>query len=357
MGQVLGMSVSQFPLLRMKPADMTNILKNLMRNNWQHRPAYKDPANWPQPMRRDWADDAGLAAGIRAQAHQIEQFRKLRAALDAFSPDCVVMLYRDMGEPWGNGTGEPGSFRPPYWIHDQDAVVIRPYQAFAGGANYWDEDPETGVRVPLHREAAAHLIDTLQAFAPAPHVCAASDNRARLGLGHNCVAGIVHLDWDRRRFDTPILPIAIDPFGFNRARNVEGLSDWDKSQPPPLTPPQAFALGQTIASAVRASPWKVAIVASNGWSSSQNTARSRGPLHPDHDADRARFAQWQASAFGSWGKDWSFQEMEDHAQWEVLVSIVLAGAMSEIGAQVRHADLATNWILNANWVTTIFDPR
>lgn len=357
MGQILGMSVSQFPLLRMKPADMTNILKGLMRTGWRDRPGYKEPKNWPQPMRQDWADDDGLATVAQAQAHQIEQFRTLRSALDAFAPDCIVMLYRDMGEPWSSGTGEPGSFRPQYWMHGQEAVTIRPYQSFAGGSNYWDEDPDIEVSVPLHQGVTAHLIEALERKNPAPYVCPPSENRSKLGLGHNCIAGIVHLDWDRRRFATPVVPIAIDPFGFNRARNVEGLSAWDKAEPPPLSPDEAFGLGCSIASACRNSPWKVAVVASNAWSSSQNTARSKGPLHPNHAADRARFAQWQASSFGDWGKTWSFEEMEENAQWEVLVSIVLAGAMQEAGSKVRYADLATNWILNANWVNTVFEPK
>jgi hypothetical protein len=357
MAEILGLSVSQFPLLRMKPQDMANILKGLMRNGWKDFPDHRDPAKWPPEMRKDWDGDEGLATVSRAQEHQIGQFRKLHSALDEFQPDCVVMLYRDMGEPWGGGAGEPGSFRPKYWVHSQDAVTLRPYQPFAGGSNYWDEDPATEVGVRLHRDAADHLLGTLEKSGRKPTLCDAAGNKAKLGLGHNCVAGIIHLDWDRRTFDLPLVPIGIDPFGFNRARNVEGLSPWDRNAPPPLSPAEAFDLGRGIARTFSTSSWRVALVASGAWSSSQNTARSRGPLHPNHAADRARFEQWRSNGFHTWGADWTFEQMEENAQWEVLVAIVLAGAMTEIGAGVRRADLATNWILNANWVNTIFEPK
>ena len=357
MSQILGLSVSQFPLLRMRPQDMTNILRGLMRNGWRDFPDNRDPAQWPEPMRRAWGDDEGLADAANAQQRQIEQFRKSRMALDAFRPDCIVMLYRDMGEPWSGGSGEAGARRPKYWVHSQDSVKIRPYQPFANGTNYWGADPEFETDIPLHRDAAEYLVAALGHAGQDPMVCVEAENKAKLGLGHNCIAGIIHLDWDRREFATPIVPIAVDPFGFNRNRTVEGLSSWDKTEPPPLNPAQAFALGRQIARALRASPWRVALVASNAWSSSQNTARSRGPLHPVHDADQIRFQQWKNNQFHDWGDNWTFEEMEQNAQWEVLISIILAGAMTETEARVQHADLSTNWIVNANWVNTIFEPN
>lgn len=49
--------------------------------------------------------------------------------------------------------------------------------------------------------------------------------------------------------------------------------------------------------------------------------------------------------------------MEQHAQWELLVTIVLAGAMTELKAGVRHADFCPTWVCNDNFVTTIFEVR
>ena len=74
---------------------------------------------------------------------------------------------------------------------------------------------------------------------------------APLGLGHNALAGVVHLDWDRREFKTPFIPMGVDPFGFLRTRNNEGLSPWNRDLLRPLLPREAFALGRQIARVFR----------------------------------------------------------------------------------------------------------
>jgi hypothetical protein len=178
------------------------------------------------------------------------------------------------------------------------------------------------------------------------------------GLGHNALATAVHLDFDQRKFATPIVPIGIDPFRFDRQRNNEGLSPWDKSNPnPPLTPQDAFHLGRQIAVSMRSSPWRVALVAGVDWSHANDSAWELERVHPDVEADRARFEQWRRGKFDNWRESWTFDEMEQHAQWEMLVTIVLAGAMTEIQASVRHADFCPTWVCNDNFVTTIFEVR
>ena len=37
--------------------------------------------------------------------------------------------------------------------------------------------------------------------------------------------------------------------------------------------------------------------------------------------------------------DFTYDELEEYGQWEMLCWIALAGAMTEIGAKVRHSDL------------------
>ena len=54
----------------------------------------------------------------------------------------------------------------------------------------------------------------------------------------------------------------------------------------------------------------------------------------------------------------SFDEFEAHAQWELLIATVLAGAMAELGAGApRHADFQPTWVCNDNFVTTVFESR
>jgi len=72
------------------------------------------------------------------------------------------------------------------------------------------------------------------------------------------------------------------------------------------------------------------------------------------EGDRRRHEEWANNKFTTWGQDFTFDELEEYGQWEMLCWIALAGAMTEIGATVRHSDFQEGWIFNSNWVNTIF---
>ena len=353
MAEILGLTVSDFPFLRMKPASMPWVLQGNLGWGWRYAPQLWERANWPAEMQAEWGDDQdqGTTAGARHQQRQIEQFGKLREALDDFAPHLILLLYRDVQETF------QGAERPRYWIHAHDAVECQPYKLFGFFRdNYFEEDPDKVEILRGHPQAALHLATALDSAGLAPKVVRERINPE--GLGHNALGTAIHLDWQRREYATPILPLAIDPFRFDRKRDEEGLSPWDRNNPnPPLPPAEAFALGQEIARAYRDSPWRVAVVAGVDWSHANDADKAQLRIHPDVQADAVRFEQWRTGDFQHWGDDWTFEEMEAHAQWELLVTIVLAGAMSEIGAPVAHADFQPTWVCNDNFVTTIFEPR
>lgn len=350
MGEILGLTVSHFPYIRMKPWVMPNVLRGLLMRGWQDRLDLKDLSNWPKEMVEAWGDDEGETAGKIAQAHQIEQFGKVQKALKDFNPDAIVVMYRDIGE-----TYRPPE-RPKFWIHNHDSFDTKFYQIHGSRDNLFEEDPDRVDHITIHTEAASLIGKALEKNKQGV-TYRKEPSQNPLQLGHNGVAGIFHLDWDGQKFETPIVPIGFEPFGYDRTRVPEGLSDWDKSKEPPLTPKEGFAVGQTIAQAIKASNLKVALVASTNWSNSQNTASARGSLLPYRENDTKRFAEWKGNNFANWGDSWTHEEMEDNAEWECIVSITLAGAMTEVGAKVKYADLHTNNVLNSDWVTTIFDAK
>jgi len=348
--EILGLTVSHFPYMRMKGYTMPSVLRSLVGGPWADNPKMSDPKNWPEEMQREWSNDLGEKAGIASQKRQIEQFRKVRAAIDDFKPDVWVMLYRGINEP-------KAPERPKYWIFLQDEIPIQFYMR-AGNQrqNYFEEDPEKIETLKMHVDAGEHLIKHLEAAGQKPYVARGTADKPAIP-GENCVSGLIALDWDHRDFKTPIIPIGIDPFGFNRERRPVGLAPWDRNAPPPLTPAEAFTLGREIAKAFRPSPWRVALVAATNWSNAQNTFWDSGRVHPAIDEDKRRFEQWRNNEFDKWGENWTFDQMEDNAQWEATTSIVLAGAMTEIGSKVKYADLQTTYVMNSDWVTTIFEPK
>src|SRR5216683_1351014 len=255
MSDILGLTLAHFPYLRLKHYHMPSVLTGNLGRGWIDKPHLKDPANWPQRMREEWGDDQGVATGKKAQDHEIEQFRKVRASLDDFKPDLIVIFYRDLGENFKNFA------KVPYWIH-----------------------------------------------------------------GHNALATILHLDWDRHEFTTPVLPVAVDPFGFLRTRNNEGMSPWNRDLPRPLLPKEGFDLGRHVARVFKASPWRVALVAGTGWSHANDSGWEFERLHQDIEADLERYEEWRNNQFDRWGENFNFEDMEQHAQWELLMSIIIAGA-------------------------------
>ncbi|HEX6512434.1 MAG TPA: extradiol ring-cleavage dioxygenase, partial [Chloroflexota bacterium] len=91
MGDILGLTLSHFPYLRLKHYHLAGVLTGNMGRGWADKPHLKDPANWPEQMRQEWGGDQGAAVSKAAQEHQFEQFRKVRAALDDFQPDVIVI--------------------------------------------------------------------------------------------------------------------------------------------------------------------------------------------------------------------------------------------------------------------------
>jgi hypothetical protein len=350
MAEILGLTITDYPRVRHKPQFMAASLQGLMDRGWVNKPHLKDVSKWPAPMREMWGDDRGKTAGEKFVNHQIEQFRKIKKALDQFKPDFGVVLYRDHREPFPNNRAVP-----QYWIQAHDEVKTKLYTVQGRPENYFDEDPDKIDTIPGHRKGALHLVRKLQdAGFNAPFML---DPLHPNGLSHNMCAVSVHLDWDKRDVNMPLIPFAVDPFGFLRTRNAEGLSPWIKENPRPLLPKEAFELGRSIARIYRDSPWRVALIAGVDWSHANESAWEFERMHPDVQADLPRFEQWKSNKFDKWGDNWTFDEMEQHAQWELLVTIILAGAMTEIGSKVVYSDFQAGWTFNDDFVTTLFEPK
>jgi hypothetical protein len=349
MAEILGLTVSHHPYMRFKPHMMPNVLIGNMERGWADKPHLKEPQNWPAAMKIEWADDRGLAVGTAAQKKQIAIFQKLNAALTAFAPDFIVCIHRDQL------TGD-NQEKPQYWILATEQVDVQFYQLNGQRDNYFGVDPDTVTTLPGHREAALYLADALRAAGLKPRVF--DEVPIKAGLGSHALAGIFAMDWDKQEFKTPVISLGIDPWRFGRARNNEGLSTWDpNAADPPLTPKEGFDLGRKIAEAFKASPWRVALVASTAWTGANGFAKDRERINPNIPADKKVYAEWAVNKFDTWGQWFTWEEFEEQGQWELLISTVLAGAMTEIGARVKWSDFQANEILNSTWVSTEFEVK
>ena len=102
-------------------------------------------------MRAEYGADEGYAAAVRLRQRMVAGFRKLRAELDAFNPDFVLI--------WGDDQYE--NFRediiPPFCVLAYDDFQCRPFDDGSGSArrNVWNEPADTLFRYPGHQDGAA----------------------------------------------------------------------------------------------------------------------------------------------------------------------------------------------------------
>lgn len=344
MGRLLGLGITDYPYLSQSDKVMSLSFQQALKSP-NISPDAKNPATWPAEMRRQWEADEGEQAARDARSAQSAQLSMIQQALQTFGPDYVLVISKDHGETLGT------SCVPQYWFQAHEEVTVRPYGIVNDPDNFFREDPNKTVTVRGHRNAAFGLVNGLNehGFDPAYSL----DSRHPNGLGHTVVGALVHLDWAKREFEVPLVPLAIDPFG-PRERAVDGMSPMRASDPKPLTAERAFNLGAALAQTILTQPYDVAVVAAAGWSHANNTSRERSWLYPDIDADLVLYEQLKENRFENWRR-MTHAQMEKAGQWELLCWIVLAGAMHHAGAHVTHTDFQGNWLFNSNWVNAIFE--
>lgn len=362
MGQVLGLGVSHYPPLSGLDADMANILRGRLADP-DIPAAAKDPAGWPAAMRAEWADP--VAAAARHRAAMRGGLQRVRQALVEFQPDFVLI--------WGDDQYEnfKESVVPAFSVLAYEDREIRPWaQATAsamfdakakdewggGRPNVWGERGDTTRLVRGHREAAKHLatglleadFDVAYAYEPLHHP----------GLPHAFLNAILYLDYDRAGFDWPVVCMPINCYGRAVISYKGFVSRWaDRGRPadpPSPTPRRCFDLGAACARILKASPWRVAVLASSSWSHAflvDKTFR----IAPDVAADRALYEALVAGDYATW-RNHPLAKIEESGQQEVLNWFVLAGAMNALGAKLAWSEFVETWIFNSSKVAAVYAP-
>lgn len=347
MAEVIGLGVSHWPRLATSEAGYSIRLRNSLRD--PHIPAEaKDPANWPADMRREWGDDEGLSAAPAHRDGLLDGLRRVRARLDAFKPDAVVI--------WGDDQYE--NFRediiPPFCVLAyRDDMVTKPFKT----GNIWGMPTETEVRVRSAPEIGHALasglleqdIDMAYAYQPLHYT----------GLTHafmNAVLYLNHDQADKTTFPYPVIPFQVNCYGshvVSHRGTVPVLHDKSiRLDPPAPSPRRCFEVGRATARFFKASPWRVALMASSSWSHAFLVGK-HWQLYPDVPADRRLY---HALVVGDW-KAWTDTPLGDltaSGQQEVLNWFCLAGAMSELQLGLEWSNFVESYVFNSNKVFAIY---
>jgi hypothetical protein len=337
MGEILAAGITHYPPLAGRDEAMSWILKRMLQN--PHLPEqYRRSEGWPEAMRREWGDDEGVAAARAHRQRLVQCLRKTRAQIDEFRPDFIVV--------WGDDQYE--NFRedvvPPYCIYAHEAFEFAP-----PAQNVWSEGSEKIFRLPGHVAAAKYLasglieagFDAAYSYKPLHHP-----------LGHAFANAVLYLDYDRKGFSHPIIPFAINCYGRRVIAQRGGFPVFEhppneaQLDPPAPTPRRLFDLGAATARLFAKSPWRVALLASSGWSHAFLTAKNHF-LYPDTPADRMLFEALRAGNYETW-RNYPASSVEDSGQQEILNWMCLTGALAELRRQPVDTEFIDTWIFNSS---------
>ncbi len=349
MAEILGVGLTHSPSLIKPDEEMDFSIARSLRN--PGLPAeLKIPTNWPEPMRIEYGEDEGLAAAKAARARLVNGFRKLRAEIDAFQPDFVVI--------WGDDQYE--NFKediiPPFCVLAYEEMECQPFRLKDGKArvNVWDEPADKTFKYAGQQTAARSLvrglleqgIDMAYAYKPL---------HEKGGLGHAILNTLLYLDYDRQGFDYPVVPFLVNCYGSKVIRNRGGAVQYaEEFDPPGPSPKRCMEVGAAVARALRDSPWRVALIASSSWSHAFLTEKHHC-LYPDVAADRARFEELRDGDYVAWSR-LSTEQIEDAGQQELLNWMCIAGAMQELDYKPEIIDYVETYIFNSNKCVALFKP-
>jgi len=345
MAEILGLGISHYPPLSGQDETMAGILKSMM-SNPTVPDAMKTPAGWPEGMRAEWGNDDGKTAASKHREQLVAWNRRARKALDDFKPDFVLI--------WGDDQYE--NFRED--VIPSYAISAHPSFEFPSPKNnIWGEPPEKLHRLEGNVEASKAIatalltsgFDVAYSYKPLHHA-----------LGHAFTNAIFYLDYDRKGFPYPVIPFAINCYGRRVIAQKGGRPNFaNPLKPSDLDPPgpapwRLFDLGAETVRFLQKSPWRVAIVASSGWSHAFLTEKTHY-LYPDRGADRALYDAIRSGNFQFW-RNYSALQIEESGQQEVLNWMCLVGALNEMNRVPAEAGLVDTWIFNSSKCFVIAPP-
>ncbi len=349
MAELLLAGVTHYPPLAGTDDEMAGIHRAMLADP-DVPPGEIDPAKWPAPQQAEWGDDEGRASAPEHRRLLLDGFTRVRAEIEAFEPDAVLI--------WGDDQYE--NFRedliPPYAILAYDDVVARPWRD-RSSPNVWGEPADTAFEIRGHPTLARTLAEAL--LEDGIDVAYAYVQRHHPDLAHAFLNAILYLDYDRAGFPWPVVAMPINCYG-RRVISAQGL--WKPLgeqlvlDPPAPRPSRLMEVGAGVVRALQESPWRVVLLASSSWSHAFLIDHNYR-LRPDTPADRRLYDALVTGDWDTW-ETTGLDAVEHAGQQEVLNWWCLAGAARELG--VGGPDWSTfveTWCFNSNKVFATWSPR
>lgn len=357
MAEILGVGITHYPPLLGEPGNYANLLRMVLRSHLIPD-GQKQPEAWPEGMQAEWNDE-----GACAEAHQSRHraaLREVRQAIDDFRPDAVIIFGDDQYE----------NFRedviPPFNMYCMDGFPAQPFagmKALGGGNNIWGVPGEHSFDVPGAGRVARELADAV--IGRDRPIAYSYRYLNHDHLTHAFANAIVYLDWDRRGWPYPIIPVSVNCYGSGVIHTRGGMAqlfdrraDEDKDPyldfpgPAAPTPRSCFELGQTLRQVLDDRDGRFVVMASSGWSHAFLTAKHHW-LYPDRAFDGERVQELREGRQAAWA-DLPNAAVDDAGSQEFRNWICLAGVVPERRARVL--DYLETWIFNSQKCFALFEP-
>jgi Catalytic LigB subunit of aromatic ring-opening dioxygenase len=352
MAQFLGLGITHYPLLAVTDEHMADLLRWTLTDPGIPEPD-KDPANWPELMRREWAGDGGTAAAAGHRKELRAGLARTREALDEFEPDVVLV--------WGDDQYE--NFReevvPPFCVLAYGETRVQPFEVMneRGAPNVWGLPDEMAFTLHGDADGARRLANDL--LGDGFDVAYSYQKRENGHFPHAIANTQLFLDYDNagREFPYKILPITVNCYGQHAIVRHGGLARFaditdERLDPVGPTPARCFALGASVARALAKTDKRVALVASSSWSHAFLNDKD-WHLRPDTPADRRLYDAFTRRDWDVWTGT-TGKEVVDAGQHEMLNWFCLAGAMHELDLPLSWSEFVTTDVFNSNKCFAIF---
>lgn len=350
MGEILGVGGTHHPGFMYPDEHMADILRRMV-NSDRVPPHLKDPKNWPAPMQQEYGADGGTAAAARHRERVIGGYRQLRAEVEAFRPDFILI--------WGDDQYE--NFKedvvPSFCVYIMEEMEYAPFASGRSAAvqrNVWDEPMDKRFRVRGHTPGARHL--TRRLLEEGFDLAYAYKYHHMDRLAHAFAQTMVYLDYDRKGWSIPVVPFHVNCYGSSLVRNRGGAPQDEGAafDPPAPSPRRCFELGRATARILKDSPWRVVLMGSSSWSHAFLTSKNHY-LYPDIESDHRRYEALKAGNYEALA-NLTLAELEEAGEHELLNWVCLAGAMHELGYGSHILAYEETYIFNSNKCVAVFKP-
>jgi hypothetical protein len=352
------------------PAPRSNIFRTMDRPDVPEK--WKDPANWPEGLRKEIGDDEGAAFNKRHREEFAAECKKLRAAIDRFNPDFVVF--------WGDDQYE--NFKediiPAFCIQGYDDMEIQPFMPHGDrlnprseaqfqtrqpiSNNTWGYPADKTITIRGKREGAKYLasglinekIDVAYSYEPLHYG----------SFAHAFLNSLMFMDFEGNNpWNYPTVTFQVNCYGARVLINKGGhypvgsatMPEADLDPPGP-TPERCMEVGAATARVLQKSPWKVALIATSSWSHAFLVPK-HDFIYPDVEADRKMYEALIRGDFDYW-RNVPNSEVDIRGHQEVRNWWTMVGALEELGLkEPSYHNYLESYSHNSNKCFAIWDPR